>query len=212
MFNPWTFFEAIDVFGVFLGAFTGTLVARRLNYDIIGIWTLALVTGLGGGIIRDICLQVGPPLALTDPAYLPTVAVATFAGAFIGDRVDSTRKTILYADALGLVTFAIAGSLRTLNYDFGIWATVLLGVITAVGGGVIRDILTGATPMIFRRAELYALAALGASVTLVVFDGFGATRGLMVLAAYAVGLTLRIGSLRYGWMSWSPQPTRGTME
>ena len=202
--DPWTLFEVIDVFGVFVGAFTGTLVAYRLRYDITGMWTLALVAGLGGGLIRDLCLQVGPPLALTQPAYLPTVALATVAGALYGGKVDQTWKSIVFVDSVALITFAVAGSLRTLQYEYGIWATALLGVITAVGGGVIRDVLTGETPMIFRRAELYALAALGAALAMIILDLMDQPRGIIALGGYAVGLFLRFGSLRWGWMSWQP--------
>lgn len=205
LLDPWTLFEVIDVFGVFMGAFTATLVAHRLRYDITGMWTMALVAGLGGGLIRDLCLQVGPPLALTQPAYLPTVALATFLGAMYGGKVDRTWKSIVVLDSLALITFAVAGSLRTLQYDYGIWATALLGVITAVGGGVIRDVLSGETPMIFRRAELYALAALGASLTMIVLELLDQPRGIMALGGYAVGLFLRFGSLRWGWMSWAPR-------
>ena len=205
LLDPWNLFDVIDVFGVFMGAFTATLVAHRLRYDITGMWTMALVAGLGGGLIRDLCLQVGPPLALTQPAYLPTVALATFAGAVYGGKVDRTWKSIVVLDSLALITFAVAGSLRTMQYDYGIWATALLGVITAVGGGVIRDVLSGETPMIFRRAELYALAALGASLTMIVLELLDQPRGVMALGGYAVGLFLRFGSLRWGWMSWAPR-------
>jgi uncharacterized membrane protein YeiH len=205
LLDPWNLFQVIDVLGVFIGAFTATLVARRMRYDITGMWTLALVAGLGGGIIRDICLQAGPPLALTEPAYLPAVAVATFAGAIYGGKVDHTWKSIVFLDTLALITFAVAGSLRTLQYDYGIWATALLGVITAVGGGVLRDVLSGETPMIFRRAELYALAALGASLAIIMLELLNQPRGIMALGGYAVGLFLRFGSLRWGWMSWAPR-------
>lgn len=205
MFDPWSLFDFVDLFGVFVGAFSGALVARRHGYDITGLWGLALVAGLGGGIIRDLCLQVGPPLALTEPAYLPAVAVATLAGAFYGHRVDQTRVPIVVADSAALIGFAVAGSLRTINYDFGAWSTVLLGVVTAVGGGVIRDVLSGDTPMIFRRGELYAFAALGASLAMVLAEAGGASRGVMVVLGFAVGLALRFGSLRFGWTAWVPR-------
>ncbi len=156
-------------------------------------------------MIRDHCLQVGPPLALTEPAYLPVVAFATLAGAFYGHRIDQRRGPIVIADSVALIGFAVAGSLRMINYDFGAWSTVLLGVVTAVGGGVIRDVLTGDTPMIFRRGELYAFAALGASVAMVLAEAGGASRGLMVLVGFAVGLGLRFGSLRFGWTAWVPR-------
>ncbi len=203
--SPWTLFEWIDLFGVFVGAFSGALVARRHHYDITGLWGLALVAGLGGGLMRDVCLQVGPPVALTEPAYLPTVVVATFAGAFYGHRIDQSRIPIVFADSVSLIVFAVAGSLRTMNYDFSAWSTVLLGVITAVGGGVIRDVLTGDVPMIFRRGELYAFAAMGASIAMVSAEAAGASKGVFVLIGFAVGLSLRFGSLRFGWMSWVPR-------
>ena len=100
MINPWSIFDLVDIFGVFIGSFTGALVARRLGYDITGLWGLALVGGLGGGLIRDMCLQIGPPLALTEPAYLPTVVVATFVSATLGHRLDHTRRPIVIASSI----------------------------------------------------------------------------------------------------------------
>ena len=198
-------FYAVDLFGVFAGALTGALVARRLRYDITGYWGLALGSGLGGGLIRDVCLQAGPPLALVEPAYLPTVAVAALLGAFFGPKIEALRKTITVVDALALANFAVAGSLRSLDAGLGPWPVVLLGVITAVGGGIVRDLLTGDTPMVFRRGELYALAAMGACIVVVLVRELGAPREATVLAGMATGFGLRMGSLRYGWMSWEPR-------
>jgi len=195
MLTPWSLFELVDLFGVFVGAFSGALVARRHGYDITGLWGLAMVTGLGGGIIRNLYLQVGPPLALTEFAYLLVGALATLTGAFYGNRIDPRRGPIVFADSIALIGFAVAGSLRTINYDFGAWSTVLLGVVTAVGGGVLRDVLTGDTPMIFRRGELYAFAALGAGLAMVLADA----GGVMVREVFAVGLGMRFGSGCYGW-------------
>jgi uncharacterized membrane protein YeiH len=98
--------------------------------------------------------------------------------------------------------------LRTSAYDFSPWSTVLLGVITAVGGGVIRDVFTGDTPMIFRRGELYAFAALGAALAMVLLEALGASRGLMTVAGFGAGLGLRFGSIRYGWTAWVPPQGR----
>ena len=132
-------------------------------------------------------------------------ALATLAGAFYGHRIDQSRLPIIVADSVALIVFAVAGSLRTMNHDFSAWSIVLLGVITAVGGGVIRDVLTGDVPMIFRRGELYAFAAMVASIAMVVAEAGGASKGVYVLIGFAVGLALRFGSLRYGWMSWAPR-------
>lgn len=205
MIDSDSIFIIFDLLGVFVGALTGALVARRLRYDITGLWGIALVSGLGGGIIRDICLQNGPPLALVEPTYLPTVLVATVAGAFFGGHLDRLRKTILVTDAIALATFAVAGSLRTFDSGLHVWPAVLLGVITAVGGGIIRDILTGETPMIFRNGELYALAALGACLTVVLLRSLDSPRTLTVFCSMIVGVTLRLGSVRFGWTSWVPK-------
>lgn len=103
-------FEVVDLLSVFIGALTGVLVARRLRYDITGHWALGLVSGLGGGLIRDVLLQVGPPLALVEPAYLPTVLAATLVSALFGSCIDQLRKTILVVDAFAISAFAVAGN------------------------------------------------------------------------------------------------------
>lgn len=198
-------FELVDLMAVFIGALTGALVARRLRYDITGHWTLALVSGLGGGIIRDVLIASGPPLALTEPAYLPTVAAATLVSALFGSQLKRLRTTILIVDALSITNYAVAGSLRALDYGLAIWPTILLGVITAVGGGVIREVMVGETPMVFRKSELYALAALGTCFAVVLLWQLDAPRGLTVVLGMAFGTFLRLGSVRWGWMSWQPK-------
>jgi uncharacterized membrane protein YeiH len=203
--NAATWFDVIDLVGVFIGGLTGALVGRRLKYDITGIWALALVSGLGGGMIRDVLLQAGPPLALVELRYLPTVLVAAGVAAVFGPRVESLRRTILVADAFAISVFAVAGTLRTFDTGFDAWPAVLLGVITAVGGGLIRDVMTGTTPAIFQRGELYAFAALGTSLAVVVLRELDVARGAIFFAAIAIGVGLRLGSVRFGWTSWAPR-------
>ena len=198
-------FEIVDLMSVFIGALTGALVARRLRYDITGHWTLALVSGLGGGLIRDVFLASGPPLALVEPAYLPAVLMATLVSAIFGSRIKKLRKTILVIDAISISNFAVAGSLRSLDLGLDIWPTILLGVITAVGGGVIREVLIGETPTVFRRSELYALAALGTCLVVVLMREMDVPRSVIVIAGMAFGTFLRLGSVRWGWMSWQPR-------
>lgn len=198
-------FDVVDLTAVFIGALTGALVARRLRYDITGHWTLALVSGLGGGIIRDVLIASGPPLALTEPAYLPVVLVATVVSALFGSRLDQLRKTILVIDAISVANFAVAGSLRALDAGLAVWPTILLGVVTAVGGGVIREVMIGETPTVFRRSELYAMAALGTCIAVVLLRHLGSPRGITVIACMAFGTFLRLGSVRWGWMSWQPK-------
>lgn len=200
-----TLFLAVDIFGIFVGALTGGLVGLRFRYDITGIWFLALITGLGGGIIRDMMLPLGAPLALTNVFYLPTVMVAVVLVATLGRYIIPLRKTITALDALALSNFAVAGTLRAFEAELSPWAAIVLGIITAVGGGVIRDMMTGTTPAIFKRTELYGLAALGACIIVIVLRYLGVDREIIALAGISTGMFLRLGSLRWGWMSWEPK-------
>ncbi|HEU5434098.1 MAG TPA: TRIC cation channel family protein [Thermomicrobiales bacterium] len=200
-----TIFTAVDLIGVFVGALTGALVARRFRYDVAGHWGLALVSGLGGGMIRDVLIQDGAPRALVDPLYLPTVLVAAACSVFFGRRVDQLKGPILVADAIALGDFAVAGCLRSIDAGLGVWPVVLLGVITAVGGGVIRDMLTGQPPVIFQESTLYATAALAASIAVVVTHALGAPRPLTFVVGLGVGVLLRLGSVRYNWRLWVPR-------
>lgn len=204
MFDTDTVFLAVDLFGIFVGALTGALVGLRFRYDIMGIWFLALVTGLGGGIIRDMMLPLGPPLALTNPFYLPTVMVAAASVAIWGRHISQLRTSITVLDAIALSNFAVAGTLRAFDADLSLWSAVLLGIITAVGGGVIRDMMTGVTPAIFKQTELYGLAALGVCIVVISMRAFGVPREVLVLVGVSSGVFLRLGSVRWGWMSWSP--------
>ncbi|MCA9834547.1 MAG: trimeric intracellular cation channel family protein [Thermomicrobiales bacterium] len=205
MFDSDTAFLIVDIFGIFVGAATGALTGIKLRYDIMGIWFLALVTGLGGGIIRDTMLQIGPPLALTNPFYLPTVMAATIIVAIWGRHIGQLRKTITTLDAIALANFAVAGTLRSVDADLSYWAAVLLGIMTAVGGGIMRDMMIGTSPAIFHRAELYGLAALGSCLSVLLLYWLGLGRELTIVASVGVGVFLRLGSLRWGWMSWEPR-------
>ncbi|MCO5218074.1 MAG: TRIC cation channel family protein [Thermomicrobiales bacterium] len=205
MFDTDSVFLFVDIFGIFVGAVTGALTGIKLRYDIMGLWFLALVTGLGGGIIRDTMIQDGPPLALTNPFYLPTVMAATAAVALWGRHIGQLRNTITVLDAIALANFAVAGTLRSMDADLSYWAAVLLGIMTAVGGGIMRDMMIGTTPTIFKRAELYGLAALGSCLTVLALYSFSFNREVIVLVGVGVGIFLRLGSLRWGWMSWEPR-------
>jgi uncharacterized membrane protein YeiH len=204
VFDKETIFLVVDIFGIAVGALTGALTGLKLRYDIMGIWFLALVTGLGGGILRDTMLPLGAPLALTNPFYLPTVMAAVIAVALWGRHIGQLRNTITVLDAVALGNFAVAGTLRSFDADLSAWAAILTGIVTAVGGGIIRDMMTGVTPAIFKRAELYGIAALGACLTVILLRYLGLSREVMVICGVSMGVFLRLGSLHWGWMSWEP--------
>jgi uncharacterized membrane protein YeiH len=176
-------------------------VAAEKNLDPVGFTALAIISGLGGGILRDVLLQHGPPLALVHPSYLITALIAA-AVSFLFDlqRYRPGRLVLLLVNALGLSFWAISGSQRATAVGLGTVSCLLLGVITAVGGGVIRDVLVGNRPSIFaRNGALYATAALVAAgayqaMSALHLPGYAAT-----LAGIVLGSGAHLLSLRYEW-------------
>jgi uncharacterized membrane protein YeiH len=150
-----------DLGATFLYALTGALVAIRRHYDIVGLFVLALVTGLGGGLIRDsIFIQSGPPLAIKDERYLYAVLAGCLAAAAFSSRMDRLVKVFLLSDALGLGAYAVVGVEKTLGAGLPVAAAIMVGVINASGGGLLRDVLVREEPLLFKPGQFYVLAAL----------------------------------------------------
>jgi uncharacterized membrane protein YeiH len=190
--------RAIDLAGVFANAVLGGAVARQLRMDPVGFVALAILSGLGGGLVRDTLLQHGPPVALTDSRYVST-ALAGAALAFVVP-VQGRVWTVSYPiiDALALGTWAAVGAEKTLAVGLGWLPAVLLGTITAVGGGALRDLTVGRVPEIFGGNTLYATCAAIASGVEVLFNYRGAAVG-GALVATVVGAGL---SLLARWRGW----------
>lgn len=195
-------FGVIDLAGVLTNAILGGIVAREERMDPVGFMTLALLSGLGGGIIRDTLLQHGPPLALTDFRYVLCAVIGAVIAFLIpvGGRV--WHGVFPYIDAVALGCWATAGAQKTLVLGLGWVPALLLGTITAVGGGTLRDLTAHRVPQIFGGTTLYATSALAAAgvVTGFWYAGFG-TAG--VLVGTAVGAALCLYSRHRGWQLWS---------
>lgn len=185
-------------------ALTGALLAARRGYDIAGIGALAFVSATGGGLLRDgIFLHETPPLVLQSWVYIALViAAATIARQF-GSWIHHSRyfsRTIAVVDALGLGGFAVTGVQLSLNAGLSEPAAAFVGIINAVGGGLLRDIMLGQVPGIFMPGPPMALAALaGAVLYLLLVQGAdlgGAVAGAITVAAV---FFLRVAALRYGW-------------
>lgn len=188
-----------DLLGVFAGSVLGALLAERRKLDLMGFLVLGLVSGIGGGILRDTLLQAGPPLALLRPSYL----VAAFGGAFTAFlfelRHGPTVKLLMSLDALTLGSFAVAGTQRTLEVGLSPGTALLMGIITSVGGGMIRDVLIQRTPTLMRpEPGYYAMAALAASAVCLALSLLGHQR-IALLAGIVVGALVRLFSVRHGW-------------
>jgi uncharacterized membrane protein YeiH len=199
-----------DYSATFIWAITGSLIAARRGYDIAGITALALVSATGGGLLRDgVFLQSGPPLFLRTWVYMALVVVAASAVNLAGSRIQRIpyfERTIAVVDALGLGGFAITGVELSLAAGLSAPAAAFVGVINAVGGGVLRDLLLHRDPEIFRPGPPAALAALaGCAIYLGLLRGTeigDAVAGtISVLAVFAI----RIAALRYGWQTKAPR-------
>jgi uncharacterized membrane protein YeiH len=189
----------VDLAGVLANAILGGIAARSARLDIVGFLILAIMSGLGGGMIRDTLLQHGTPVALTDPAYL----ICAFAGGAVAFFIPLTgtlsRRSLVLLDAIAVGCWAAAGAQKTL--DAGLWwlPAVMLGVITAVGGGMVRDIMLLKVPTIFGGNTLYATSALVASIEMVVLSLLG-YQAIGSAAAILSGALLSLLARRYGWI------------
>ncbi len=203
--------RALDLAGIFVFAISGGLVAVRKHFDLVGIIALAAITALGGGLVRDALLGDTPPPALTEPAYLvvPLVAAAV---TFAGHRRIEQRwlRPHLVFDAAGLGLFCVAGTTKALSFGLTGIGAVALGVLTATGGGVMRDVLAGEQPMLFRtETVLYGIpAALGAAALTIAWEFDASSAEFAGVVAVAV-CALRLVALRQGWHA--PRP-RGVID
>lgn len=195
-----------DLAGVFFFALSGNLLAARKNIDITGGLVLGLMAGLGGGIIRDVLLGV-TPLALARPIYLVPPLVAAASVYLLGSLVHRVRTLIVVFDAMGLGLFCTFGTARALDHGMPVASAILLGVITAVGGGLMRDVVANEIPAVFNGSDLYVIPALtGASLTALAVSGdwWGPVAALL-LSAWA--FAFRMTAWRLQWRV--PAPMRG---
>ena len=156
-------FRFLDLSGVFFNGILGGRLAREKRFDFVGFVVLGMLSGMGGGIVRDVMLNAGPPIALTDRYYL----IMALLGALIAWlwRFDGkwSRRTLVTFDALVLGCWAATGTSKALGLGFAVIPSILMGVTTAIGGGMIRDISAGNVPAVFGGNSLYATPALCAA-------------------------------------------------
>jgi uncharacterized membrane protein YeiH len=157
---------ALDLVGIFAFALTGGLVAVKKRLDLFGVLVLASAAALGGGVLRDLLIGETPPVGISDWRLLGAAVVAGIITFLFHPGVARISKVVLVLDAAGLATFAIGGSLKALGAGVDPLAAVVVGGITAVGGGMLRDVLAGQVPEVLRH-EMYALPALLGSALIV---------------------------------------------
>lgn len=196
----------LDLGGVFVFALSGALVGVRQALDLFGVIVLAGATGLGGGLLRDVLIGDVPPVALTDWRYLVVPVVAGVVAFVAHPAVRRMERLITVSDAGGLALFCVAGALKAYDAGLSVLAAALLGMVTGIGGGMIRDVLAGRVPVVFG-GELYATPALaGAAVA-----AGGSALGLPLLAVAPAGAAVcLVWRLLAVWRRWQAPLPRGT--
>ena len=188
----------LDLLTVALAGVTGALMGVSLRFDIVGVTALAFLTGLGGGIIRDLLLgQV--PVAIRGNDYVITAVAAAAVGFFFARWVRRFGWVLTWFDAASLGLFGVIGTSKALANGISVAPAILVGIVTAVGGGALRDVFTGQPPEIFKPGQLRALAVLGGVLVYVGLDRLDVRLGVSTAVAMLVTFALRMGALKLGW-------------
>ncbi|HEY2952191.1 MAG TPA: trimeric intracellular cation channel family protein [Verrucomicrobiae bacterium] len=190
--QPW-----LEHFGIAVSAITGVLAARGKRIDLFGVLVLALVTAFGGGTVRDVL--VSEPVAwMRTPAFLLNATATALAAFFIARVRDLPRGVLLVADASALALFTLIGTRKGVALGFTPPVAVLLGVVTGVAGGILRDVLTGEVPLVFQpEIRLYATAAMLGAAAFTTLHAARVDESFATFAAMAVVLALRLAGIRW---------------
>ncbi len=193
-----TVYGVIDLVAVAVFAVTGALVASRKQLDIFSFITFGTVTGIGGGTIRDLLLGAKPVFWAREPSYILVCVAVSVLVYFVAHLVGSRYKWILWLDALGLSMVCVAGAQKGLDAGVGPVVAVVMGVITATFGGIIRDVL-GQEPSLLLRREIYMTAAIAGAVSFVGLIGFGLSSAWAASVGFGICLFVRSLALTLGW-------------
>ncbi len=187
----------LDIFGTFVFAVSGAFRAARHQLDLLGVLVLAIATGVGGGIVRDMMLGCTPPAAFQDETYLVVCVLGGLVVFFAANKIAPHWDAVMAADAVGLSVFAAIGAAKADQYGLGAIGVMMMAAVTATGGGVIRDMLVNQIPAVLQ-ADFYATAALLGGAFYVAAGRLGAGQGMQLLAAVIVTFVLRVLAMKYG--------------
>ncbi len=203
--------HTLDVIGIFVFAISGALLAVRKNFDVFGMAVLAEVTALGGGLFRDLIIGAVPPAAFTDLGFFVTPLLATVVVFFLHPHVERIQAAVLVFDAAGLGLFCVTGTTKAYSHGLGLTASATLGLATAVGGGVLRDVLANEVPSLLRwDRDLYAVPAIVGATMVVLCIRFDALTSLTSGLAAATAFVLRLLAMRFHWRApraWNRRST-----
>lgn len=192
-----TALELIELAGLAVFAASGAIAAGRKNLDVLGMAVIATVTAIGGGTVRDLLLD-RPVVWIVRPEHLYVILGAALATILYTRRFHPPERLLAVLDALGLALFTISGAQIAEELGHAGIVIVLMGTLTGVAGGVIRDVLTGEIPLIFRKGQIYATAAIAGAVVYLVAQ-LAVDRTIAALAGMACIAALRLGAIAWNW-------------
>jgi len=196
---------ALDLLGVFVFGLSGGLAAVRKQFDLVALLVLAAAAGLGGGVLRDVLIGAVPPVGISDWRLMTAACAAGLCTFFFHSRVSRIERAVLVLDAAGLGLFAVAGTLKALQLGTTPLTAVVVGVLTGVGGGVIRDLLAGDVPRLFAEPEWYATPALLGSAAFAAAWSADVRTPLATWGCAGLVFLLRLLALSRGWQVPAPR-------
>jgi len=188
----------LDLLGIFVFALSGALLGVRIRFDIVGVMVLGAVTGLGGGIVRDVLIGAIPPASFNDWRYLAVPLLAGLIAFRFHPDLVKIERYINWSDAMGLGLFSVLGTQKALIVGLDPIPAVLMGILTGVGGGVLRDLLANRMPSVLRE-DVYVLPSLAGSLVVVIIWELGVFRSWMLIPAAALCIVLRLLAIRFRW-------------
>jgi len=203
---------AIDLGATFLFSITGAMVAIRRYYDAIGVFVLALASGLGGGLLRDgLFIQSGPPAAMRSSSYMFAVLAGSVIAILFFQHVERLSKPFLIFDALGTGAYGVVGASKAFEAGLAVPACIFVGVINAVGGGLIRDVLVREEPLMFKPGQFYIIASLlGVSGFMLLALFFRFPLVPSAISAIAITFIFRLLAIFFDWKTRSVLPPPGS--
>ncbi|MGG8496753.1 trimeric intracellular cation channel family protein [Tenacibaculum sp. TC6] len=180
----------IDIVGTFAFAISGALVAIKKDFDVFGVVIIAFVTAVGGGMLRDILINAHPINWIGDVNYIWTILGAVVFTFLFKSKIAPLRKTMFLFDTIGISVFTLLGLQKGLSYNLHPFLALVMGVVSAVFGGVIRDVLTRKVPLIFKK-EIYASACLSGGVIYLALENFNINENVQFITSAIVIIAIR---------------------
>jgi uncharacterized membrane protein YeiH len=188
----------IDLVGMFVFGLAGATAAVRQRVDLFGVLVIAFATASAGGILRDLIIGAVPPATFRDWRYLAAASLAGLVTFIWHDAIERLRNPVRVFDAAGLGLFAVAGAQKALAYGLQPVMAALLGMLTGIGGGIVRDLLLSRVPVVFQ-GEIYALAALAGAALVVIGHWLHWPTLPTAIGGAVLCFALRIFAMRFKW-------------